>query len=116
MRAAANAGGPGGGSGGPGGGSGGHGAGSGGPGGASGGHRGGSGAGSGASAAVPMGLPVSGLDRAPPRSNHDARKLVVIDALNVGRSYNVGFTCPVCGHLPTLTLTRAVALALNLPL
>ena len=63
-----------------------------------------------------MGLPVSGLDRAPPRSNHDARKLVVIDALNVGRSYNVGFTCPVCGHLPTLTLTRAVALALNLPL
>ena len=88
MRAAANAGGPGGGSGG-------HGAGSGGPGGASGGHRGGSGAGSAASAAVLMGLPVSGLDRAPPPSNHDARKLVVIDALNVGRSYNVGFTCPV---------------------
>ena len=44
-----------------------------------------------------MGHPVS--PPAPGAASKNAgRKLVVIDALNVGRSYNVGFTCPEHHH------------------
>jgi len=47
---------------------------------------------------VPMGLPVS-----PPSTQNPSRaggptKLVVIDALNVGRSYNLGYACPDHHH------------------
>ena len=45
------------------------------------------------SAAVPMGLPVSPPSGSPARGG-PASKLVIIDALNVGRSYNLGFVCP----------------------
>ena len=49
------------------------------------------------STAVPMGLPVSQPAGGPSRAG-PASKLVVIDALNVGRSYNLGFVCPDHHH------------------